>query len=149
MKIVLQRVSEAAVSVGGSEVSRIGRGLMVLVGIEVGDTPDDCRRLAAKTAALRIFPDERGVMNLSVADIGGEVLAISQFTLAASTARGNRPSYVRAAGHELAIPLYDMYADLLEEHLGRPTRKGVFGADMAVSLVNDGPVTIVMETQPK
>lgn len=120
---------------------------MVLVGVEHGDTADDVRWLAAKTAALRIFSDDAGVMNRSVADIGGEVLAVSQFTLTASTRKGNRPSYIRAAGHDLAVPLYEAYCEELTRLLGRDTRRGVFGADMQVALVNDGPVTIVIDSR--
>lgn len=144
MRLVLQRVTRAFVSIGGTLHSSIGSGLMVLVGIETGDTEADVLKLAAKTAALRIFNDENGVMNRSVKDVGGEVLAVSQFTLLASTAKGNRPSYVRAAGHELAIPLYNLYCRTVAEALGREVKTGVFGADMQVELVNDGPVTIIM-----
>lgn len=147
MRIVIQRVTEASVSVDGNIVGSVGRGLMVLVGVEDGDTEEECRRLAAKTVALRIFDDENGVMNRSVADVGGGILAVSQFTLTASTRRGNRPSYIRAAGHELATRLYDLYVRLTSELLGRPTAKGVFGADMKVALVNDGPVTIIIDTR--
>lgn len=147
MRIIIQRVTEASVSVGGSEISRIGRGMMVLVGIENGDTADDCRWLAAKTAALRIFDDENGVMNLSVAETGGEVLAISQFTLTASTRKGNRPSYIRAAREPLSCDLYEMYVALLSDTIGRPVATGRFGADMAVALVNDGPVTIIIDSR--
>lgn len=147
MKIVIQRVANASVSIGGEVHSSIGAGMLVLVGVETGDTEADARRLAAKTVALRIFDDENGVMNRSVADVGGEVLAVSQFTLLASTAKGNRPSYVRAAGHELAVPLYELYCSLVREALGREVKKGVFGADMQVSLVNDGPVTIIIDTR--
>lgn len=147
MRIIIQRVTEASVSVGGSEISRIGRGMMVLVGIENGDTADDCRWLAAKTAALRIFDDENGVMNLSVAETGGEVLAVSQFTLTASTRKGNRPSYIRAAREPLSRDLYEMYVALLSETICRPVATGRFGADMAVALVNDGPVTIMIDSR--
>ena len=147
MRLVIQRVTRAAVAVDGDIVGEIDKGLMVLVGVECGDTVADVRRLAAKTVALRIFDDERGVMNLSVKDVGGDVLAVSQFTLLASTAKGNRPSYVRAAGHELAVPLYELYCTLVQEALGRQVKKGVFGADMKVSLVNDGPVTIFMDSR--
>lgn len=147
MKIVIQRVANASVSIDGKVHSSIGAGMLVLVGVETGDTEADARRLAAKTVALRIFDDENGVMNRSVADTGGEVLAVSQFTLLASTAKGNRPSYVRAAGHELAVPLYELYCSLVREALGREVKKGVFGADMQVSLVNDGPVTIIIDTR--
>lgn len=131
----------------GEVIGQIGHGMMVLVGVEEGDTDDDCRWLAAKTVALRIFDDENGVMNRSVADVGGNVLAVSQFTLTASTRKGNRPSYIRAAGHELATRLYQMYADLVADALGRPTAQGRFGADMQVALVNDGPVTIIIDSR--
>lgn len=147
MRIVIQRVKEASVTIGGELKSEIGEGLMVLVGVCEGDSEEDVKWLAAKTAALRIFNDEEGVMNRSVADIGGEILAVSQFTLAASTKKGNRPSYIRAAGHELAIPLYEMYCRLLSEALGKETKTGVFGADMQVALVNDGPVTIIIDSK--
>lgn len=147
MRLVIQRVSRASVSIGGEAVAAIGRGLMVLVGIAEGDTEDDVRWLAAKTTAMRIFPDEAGVMNRSVVDCGGEILAVSQFTLNASTRKGNRPSYIRAAGHNVAIPLYELYCRLVGETLGRPTATGVFGADMQVELINDGPVTIVIDSR--
>lgn len=133
--------------IGGELHSSIGAGLMVLVGVAEGDTIDDARWLAAKTIAMRIFDDEAGVMNRSVADVEGEVLAVSQFTLNASTKKGNRPSYIHAAGHDVAIPLYDAYCDMITEGLGRPTKKGVFGADMQVALVNDGPVTIIIDSK--
>lgn len=147
MRLVIQRVSEAAVSVDGSVVGKIGRGLMVLVGVECGDTMEDVKWLAAKTVALRVFDDEAGVMNRSVADVGGEVLAVSQFTLTASTRKGNRPSYIRAAGHDLAVPLYEAYCDMVGAALGRPVGRGIFGADMKVALVNDGPVTIIIDSR--
>jgi len=147
MRIVIQRVSKASVSIGGELVSEIGQGLLVLVGVENGDTDDDCRWLAAKTAALRIFDDENGVMNRSVMDAGGEILAVSQFTLTASTRKGNRPSYIRAAGHELATRLYEMYVAETARLLGRPTLTGRFGADMQVALVNSGPVTIIIDSR--
>lgn len=147
MRIVIQRVKEASVAVAGEVIGQIGHGMMVLVGVEEGDTDDDCRWLAAKTVALRIFDDENGVMNRSVSDVGGNVLAVSQFTLTASTRKGNRPSYIRAAGHELATRLYQMYADLVADALGRPTAQGRFGADMQVALVNDGPVTIIIDSR--
>ena len=134
-------------AVAGEVIGQIGYGMMVLVGVEEGDTDDDCRWLAAKTVALRIFDDENGVMNRSVADVGGNVLAVSQFTLTASTRKGNRPSYIRAAGHELATRLYQMYADLVADALGRPTAQGRFGANMQVALVNDGPVTIIIDSR--
>ena len=147
MKLVIQRVSEASVSIGGTVHSAIGRGLMVLVGVSRDDTLDDVRWLVAKVAAMRIFPDDAGVMNLSVKDTDGEVLAVSQFTLLASTRKGNRPSYINAAGHDLAVPLYEAFCDQLADTLGRDVKRGVFGADMQVALVNDGPVTIVIDSR--
>lgn len=149
MRIVIQRVSEARVSVDGDVKGEIGKGLMVLVGVETGDTEADAEWLAQKTVGLRIFNDNEGVMNLSVAQTDGDVLAVSQFTLTASTRKGNRPSYIRAAGHELAVPLYEAYCHLVGEKLGREVKRGVFGADMQVGLVNDGPVTIVIDSRLK
>lgn len=149
MRLVIQRVSHASVSIGGELFSRIGPGLMVLVGVEQGDTEADSGWLAAKTAALRIFNDENGVMNRSVCDAGGEILAVSQFTLTASTRKGNRPSYIRAAGHDLAVPLYDDYCRRLEDLTGRSVARGQFGADMQVELLNDGPVTIIIDSRLK
>lgn len=147
MKLVIQRVSEASVTIGGQLHSAIGPGLMVLVGVADGDTAHDVRWLAAKCAAMRIFPDEAGVMNRSLTDTGGELLAVSQFTLLASTRKGNRPSYIHAAGHELAVPLYEMFCDECGILIGKEVKKGVFGADMQVALVNDGPVTIVIDSK--
>lgn len=149
MRLVIQRVKEASVSIDGEKVSAIGKGLLVLVGVETGDTEEDVKWLVGKTAGLRIFDDENGVMNKSIQDIDGEALAVSQFTLTASTRRGNRPSYIRAAGHELAVPLYEKYCDSLAETLGKPVGRGVFGADMKVALVNDGPVTIIIDSNLK
>ena len=149
MRLVIQRVKEASVSIDGEKVSAIGKGLLVLVGVETGDTEEDVKWLVGKTAGLRIFDDENGVMNKSIQDIDGEALAASQFTLTASTRRGNRPSYIRAAGHELAVPLYEKYCDSLAETLGKPVGRGVFGADMKVALVNDGPVTIIIDSKLK
>ena len=149
MRLVIQRVKEASVSIDGEKVSAIGKGLLVLVGVETGDTEEDVKWLVGKTAWLRIFDDENGVMNKSIQDIDGEALAVSQFTLTASTRRGNRPSYIRAAGHELAVPLYEKYCDSLAETLGKPVGRGVFGADMKVALVNDGPVTIIIDSKLK
>ena len=149
MRLVIQRVQEAAVSVDGREVSRIGKGLLVLVGVEQGDTPEDCSWLVGKTAGLRIFDDAKGVMNLSVKDVGGQVIAVSQFTLTASTRKGNRPSYIRAAAHDLAVPMYERFCDELSAALGSPVGRGVFGADMKVSLLNDGPVTIIIDSRIK
>ena len=131
----------------GEVVGAIGRGLLVLVGVEHGDTEADVDWLAAKTVALRIFEDEAGVMNRSVSDVGGEVLAVSQFTLTASTRKGNRPSYIRAAGHDVAVPMYESYCRKVGVLLGRKTGQGRFGADMKVSLVNDGPVTIIIDSR--
>lgn len=147
MRLVIQRVKEASVAVDGKEVSRIGRGLFILVGVEVGDTEADMEWLAAKAAGLRIFNDEEGVMNRSVVDVDGELLAVSQFTLTASTKKGNRPSYIRAAGHELAVPLYEKFCSRLSEIAVRPVQKGIFGADMQCSLINDGPVTIIIDSR--
>lgn len=147
MRLVIQRVNEASVTIDGEVFSRIGKGLMVLVGIAEGDTSADVEWLVVKTAAMRIFPDENGVMNRSVIDVGGEVLAVSQFTLMASTKKGNRPSYIHAAGHELAVPMYELYCQRLSELLGRKIKTGRFGADMKVALVNDGPVTIIIDSR--
>lgn len=149
MRLVIQRVSEASVTIDGNVHSRIGKGLFILVGVEQGDTEADARWLAAKAAGMRIFDDEDGVMNRSVVDIDGELLAVSQFTLTASTRKGNRPSYIRAAGHELAVPMYERFCKLLEESAGRPVLKGVFGADMKCSILNDGPVTILIDSRLK
>lgn len=147
MRIVIQRVSEASVKVDNEIVGFIGPGLMILVGVEEGDTAEDCTWLVKKAVALRVFEDENGVMNRSVQDVGGEILAVSQFTLTASTRKGNRPSYIRAAGHELAVALYERFVAETSEILGRPTGTGRFGADMKVSLVNDGPVTIIIDSR--
>lgn len=147
MRIVIQRVTRAQVSVGGDVKGAVGRGMMVLVGVENGDEEADARWLADKTVALRIFDDEAGVMNRSILDAGGDVLAVSQFTLTASTRKGNRPSYIRAAGHEPGTALYDAYCRMVAERLGRPVARGVFGADMQVELVNDGPVTIIIDSR--
>lgn len=147
MRLVIQRVLEASVTIDGAVVSHIDKGLLVLVGVEDGDTEEDMRWLVGKTAGLRIFDDEAGVMNRSVIDVGGEVLAVSQFTLTASTRKGNRPSYIRAAGHELAVPLYEKYCEEVSAAISRSVGRGVFGADMKVSLVNDGPVTIIIDSR--
>ena len=149
MRIVIQRVTSAKVAVDNLTVSEILVGLLVLVGVETGDSVSNAEWLAMKTANLRIFPDETGVMNLSVKDIGGEILAVSQFTLTASTKKGNRPSYFRAAHHELAVPLYDHYCKILGQQIGKEIKKGIFGEDMQVSLVNDGPVTIIIDSNIK
>ena len=147
MKLVVQRVTSASVSVEGNEVSRIGKGLMILVGIQTDDTMEDVRYLAAKVPKLRIFDDSEGVMNLSAIDIGGEILCVSQFTLMASTKKGNRPSYMRAAGHELAIPLFEAFCKEISAISGLLVKKGVFGAYMQVDLINDGPVTIIFDSK--
>lgn len=147
MRLVIQRVQHASVTVEGALISEIGAGLLVLVGVEDGDTEADAQWLASKTAAIRIFEDAEGVMNRSVVDVDGGILAVSQFTLTASTRKGNRPSYIRAAGHELAVPMYERYCQLVSEAAGRPVQKGVFGADMKVSLLNDGPVTIIIDSR--
>lgn len=149
MRVVIQRVTHAAVTIAGEIKGEIGAGLMVLVGVEDGDTEQDARWLAEKTAKLRIFDDENGIMNRSVIDINGRILSISQFTLTASTRKGNRPSYLRAARHETATHLYDCYNDLLAEIIGHPTERGVFGADMQVELCNNGPVTIIIDSRLK
>lgn len=149
MRIVLQRVLKASVSIDGTIYSSIGKGLMVLVGVHEGDTMADVDWLVAKTGNLRIFDDSAGVMNLSVMDIGGEILAVSQFTLSASTKKGNRPSYIKAARHETAIPLYEAYCLKLSELTGREVKKGKFGANMEVELINDGPVTIIIDSYLK
>lgn len=149
MRIVIQRVRESSVTIDGQLYSEIGQGLMVLVGVREGDTLDDVKWLAAKTASLRIFDDENGVMNRSVIDVGGEVLAVSQFTLNASTKKGNRPSYIHAAGHELAVPLYEAYCNEVQALVGHEVKRGMFGAEMQVALINDGPVTIIIDSRLK
>ena len=149
MRIVIQRVSHASVSVAEDVKGKIGRGLMVLVGVEKEDTDEDARWLAAKTAGLRIFDDEAGVMNLDVVQTGGEVLVVSQFTLQASTRKGNRPSYIKAAPEAVSRPLYERFTARVAELLGRGVATGEFGADMQVELVNDGPVTIWMDSKNK
>lgn len=149
VKAVIQRVSEAHVTVGDNTVSSIGRGLLVLLGVENGDSADDARWLASKIAGLRIFEDDGGNMNLSVMDIGGDIIAVSQFTLLASTAKGKRPSFIRAAAPGIAAPLYETFCTLLENETGKKTGRGIFGAHMKVSLLNDGPVTIIIDTRNK
>lgn len=147
MRAVIQRVSSASVTIGGTVKSVIGPGLLILLGIGHEDGLEDIDWLVKKTAALRIFNDDAGVMNRSLLDIGGEALVVSQFTLMASTKKGNRPSYIHAAGHELAIPLYERFCAELSAAIGRPVGTGEFGADMKVALVNDGPVTICIDTK--
>ena len=147
MKAVLQRVTHASVDVDGERIGEIGHGLRSLLGGVEGDTDADLSLMVRKCANMRIFADDAGVMNRSVIDIGGEVLAVSQFTLAANVRKGNRPSYIAAAGHELAIPMYERFCTLMEEAVGRPVARGRFGADMRVELLNDGPVTIIVDTK--
>lgn len=149
MRAVIQRVSSASVSIGGAVVSSIGRGLLVLLGIGQNDDDTDLDYLVRKIAALRIFDDGEGVMNLSVTDVGGDVIVVSQFTLMASTRKGNRPSYIDAAGHGKAIPLYESFCRSLSDAIGRQVGTGQFGADMQVALVNDGPVTICIDSKNK
>jgi|YNPMSStandDraft_1061717.scaffolds.fasta_scaffold26604_2 D-tyrosyl-tRNA(Tyr) deacylase len=147
VRAVIQRVNEASVSIEGRRQSSIGRGLLVLLGVENGDTDEDIEWLAGKVARLRVFPDAQGVMNLAVGEVGGEVLVVSQFTLLASTRKGNRPSYSRAAPPEAARPLYERFVAALSQQLGTPVATGQFGAMMQVHLVNDGPVTILMDSR--
>ena len=147
MRAVIQRVSAASVAIDGKVKSAIGPGLLVLLGIGHEDGQEDIEWLVKKIAGLRIFADDAGVMNLSVVDVSGEALVVSQFTLMASTRKGNRPSYIGAAGHELAISLYGKFCEALSAAIGRQVGTGEFGADMKVSLVNDGPVTICIDTK--
>lgn len=147
MRVVIQRVTEASVTIGGEKVSAIGQGMMVLCGFEEADGPEDLDWTSRKIAALRIFDDEQGVMNRSVVDIGGDILLVSQFTLMASTKKGNRPSYIAAARPETAIPLYEQFKAALSALIGHPIPSGVFGAEMQVALVNDGPVTICIDSK--
>jgi len=147
MRGLIQRVVSASVLIDGKIVSEIGPGLLVLVGIEAADTKEDSGWLAAKIASLRIFDDENGVMNKSVVEIGGEVLVVSQFTLHALTKKGNRPSYIKAARPEVAIPLYEQFVADVQVAVDRPVMTGSFGANMQISLINDGPVTIWIDTK--
>ena len=149
MRVVIQRVRKASVTINGNIHSSIGPGLLVLLGIEDSDTTEDVAWLCGKICQLRIFNDEQGVMNRSVADINGEVLLVSQFTLHASTKKGNRPSYIRASKPPIAIPLYENFLTQLSNSLGKPVAAGVFGADMLVALENDGPVTIWIDSKNK
>jgi D-tyrosyl-tRNA(Tyr) deacylase len=149
MRAVIQRVSEASVTIEGNVKGAIGNGLMILLGIEEADTNEDVEWLSGKIVNLRIFNDEAGVMNVSVKDCGADILLISQFTLYASTKKGNRPSYIKAARPDIAIPIYEQMIQQLQNDLGKPIQTGIFGADMKVALVNDGPVTIVMDTKDK
>ena len=147
MRAVIQRVARASVTIAGAVKGSIGRGLLVLVGCEPGDTVEDLEWLSGKIVRLRVFSDDEGLMNRSVQEVGGELLVVSQFTLFASTKKGNRPSYSGAARPELAVPLYEAFVNRLTADLGRAVQTGEFGADMEVMLVNDGPVTICMDTR--
>ena len=149
MKAVIQRVSSASVTIDSILVADIQKGLLVLVGIEDADTQEDINWLCQKICNLRIFGDENQVMNLSVKDSGGDVIVVSQFTLQASTKKGNRPSYIKASKPEIAIPLYEKFIQKMEKELGKKVQTGIFGADMKVSLLNDGPVTIVIDSKNK
>ena len=149
MIAVVQRVSEASVTINGSIKSQISKGFMILLGIENADAEEDILWLCKKIVNLRIFDDENGVMNLSIPDSGGDILVISQFTLHASTRKGNRPSYINAARPEVAIPLYEQFIEALQKGIGKPIATGEFGADMKVALINDGPVTIILDSKDK
>lgn len=149
MRVLVQRVTRATLSIGGETYSHIGRGLLVLVGITEGDADDDVEWLAHKIASLRIFDDSEGVMNLDVQQTAGEVMVVSQFTLYAATRKGNRPSYIRAAGEQTAVPLYEQFKSALSDQLGHGVESGRFGADMQIELVNDGPVTIWIDSKAR
>ena len=149
MRAVIQRVQRASVTVNGTTVSSIGKGLLLLLGVEAADTDEDVQWLCRKVLGLRIFDDEEGVMNRNILDVGGDIIVVSQFTLMASYKKGNRPSWIRAAGHEHAVPLYESFVEALSQGLGKPVGTGIFGAEMQVELVNDGPVTICMDTKNK
>lgn len=149
MRAVIQRVSEASVTIDGNVKSSIGNGLLILLGCVNEDTTEDIDWLCRKTVNMRIFNDENGVMNKSVLDVDGEILVISQFTLMASTKKGNRPSYIKAAKPDIAVPLYENFVKEMKKQLGKPVGTGEFGADMKVRLLNDGPVTIVVDTKNK
>ncbi len=149
MRLVIQRVTHASVTIEGKVKSAIGPGLLILVGVESADTTEDVDWLVRKVAALRIFDDEQGVMNRSVQDINGEALVVSQFTLFASTKKGNRPSWLKAAPHNISVPLYEAFCQRLSQAMGKPVGTGEFGADMKIELLNDGPVTILMDTKNK
>ena len=149
MRAVIQRVSEASVTSDGQITGQIGCGLLILLGIENADDDEDIEWLATKLAKLRIFSDADGKMNASIAEVNGRALVVSQFTLHAATKKGNRPSFIRAARPEIAIPLYEKFLQRLETELGEPVERGIFGADMKVALINDGPVTICMDTKAR
>ena len=149
MRIVIQRVSRASVTIGGNVKSAIGKGFLILLGVEESDTEEDVEWLVKKVIGLRVFDDENGVMNLSIGQVDGDMLVVSQFTLYASYKKGNRPSWLRAAKHEISVPLYELFCHRLKEETGKEIGTGEFGAEMAVELVNDGPVTICMDTKNK
>ena len=149
MRVVIQRTKRASVTIGGHCKAQIGQGLLVLIGVMDEDNAEDIAWLTKKIVNLRIFDDENGVMNKSVLEVGGEILAISQFTLFASTKKGNRPSYIKAAKPEISVPLYEQFCEALRQELGRNIGTGEFGADMKVELINDGPVTICIDTKNK
>ncbi len=149
MRAVLQRVTHASVKINDDRKSSIGQGYLVLLGCENADTEEDIEWLSKKICNLRVFDDENGVMNKSILDVGGEILVVSQFTLWASYKKGNRPSYLRAGSHEVTVPLYERFLEVLSEQLGKPVASGEFGAYMKVELLNDGPVTICMDTKNK
>jgi len=149
MKLVIQRVNEASVSIEGKLVGSIQKGLLVLLGIETADTIEDVQWLSNKIVQMRIFDDAEGVMNWSVKEVGGNILLVSQFTLHASTKKGNRPSYIAAAKHDISVPLYEAMIKQLTTDMGAPIQTGVFGADMQVALVNNGPVTIIVDSKNK
>jgi D-tyrosyl-tRNA(Tyr) deacylase len=149
MKVVIQRVSSARVTIAGKKNASIGKGLLILLGIVNDDTKEDIVWLSNKIVQLRIFSDSEGMMNDSLKDVGGEVIVVSQFTLHAATKKGNRPSYIKAAKPEVAVPLYETFIKQLREDLGTTIQTGIFGADMKVELVNDGPVTIIIDTKQK
>ena len=149
MRVVIQRVSEAKVTVEGQVTGKIGKGLLVLAGFEESDTAEDVEWMAKKIAQLRIFNDNAGLMNLSVTDVDGNLLVVSQFTLHALTKKGNRPSFIKAAKPDKAIPLYESFVKTMQSIINKPVENGVFGAMMEVSLVNDGPVTIIIDTKEK
>lgn len=149
MRIVIQRVSQASVTIAGKTKSAIGQGYVVLLGIGSDDTKEDANWLVKKTCSLRVFDDPDGVMNLSVRDVDGDIIVVSQFTLMASTKKGNRPSWIKAAPHYISIPLYEYFCQALARELGKPIGTGEFGADMKVQLINDGPVTICIDSKNK
>ncbi|MCH2192782.1 D-aminoacyl-tRNA deacylase [Kordia sp.] len=149
MKAVIQRVTEASVTVDQKKVANIGNGLLILLGVEHEDTHDDVKWLSNKVARLRIFNDENGVMNTSLLDTNGEAIVVSQFTLHASTKKGSRPSYMKAAKSDVSIPMYEAFVTQLEKDLGKKVQTGIFAADMKVALLNDGPVTIIIDTKNK